>query len=493
MVQKGAATFFAALDEQRRAEAMARFAVLRPCLEEGVPLPRAAGEAGVPVRRAERWLARYRQGGLPNLARARRHDAGTRQLPLDLLALVEGMALKRPKSSAAAIHRRVGTVAKLQGWRIPSYGTVHAIIVGLDPGLVTLAQHGPAAFRDRFELVHRHRAEAPNAIWQADHTMLDLLILDEGGKPARPWLTTVVDDHSRAIAGYSVFLGAPCVLNTCLALRHAIWRKTDPAWPVCGIPDVLYVDHGSDFTSQHLDQVAASLRFRIVYSAIGRPQGRGKIERLFGTFNTELLPELPGHLAGSKPATPPRLSLAELDQAISTFIAGTYHARPHSETGETPLAAWRGNGFLPRSPESLQDLDLLLVMLAKPRCVRRDGIHFQGLRYIDPVLAAYVGETVTIRYDPRDLSEVRVFHGHQFLCRAVSKDHASEAFTLKDIEAARRAHRRALRATINERVARVADFLPSQASPLPRSAPAAKQPPPTARRPKLRIYQEDDA
>jgi len=83
----------------------------------------------------------------------------------------------------------------------------------------------PAAFRDRFEMVHRHRAAAPNALWQADHTLLDLLILDEGGKPARPWLTTVVDDYSRAVAGYTVFLGAPCVLNACLALRHAIGRK----------------------------------------------------------------------------------------------------------------------------------------------------------------------------------------------------------------------------------------------------------------------------
>lgn len=491
MVQEGAATSFAALDEQRRAEAMTRFAVLRPHLEEGVPLTRAAGEAGIPVRTAERWLARYRQGGLASLARPNRRDAGTHRFPAELVALVEGMALKRPQSSAAAIHRRVGTAAKLQGWRVPSYGTVYAITAALDPGMVTLAQEGSAAFRDRFELVHRHRAEAPNAVWQADHTMLDLLILDEGGKPARPWLTTVVDDHSRAIAGYSVFLGAPCVLNTCLALRHAIWRKADPAWPVCGIPDVLYVDHGSDFTSQHLDQVAASLRFRIIYSAVGRPQGRGKIERLFGTFNTELLPELPGHLAGSKPATPPRLSLAELDQAIGAFIAGTYHARLHSETGEMPLDAWRGGGFLPRSPESLQDLDLLLVMLAKPRCVRRDGIHFQGLRYIDPVLAAYVGETVTIRYDPRDLSEVRVFHGHQFLCRAVSKDHAGEAFTLKDVETARRAHRRALRATINERVSRVADFLPIQTE-LPKPAPVATPPRPAASRPKLRLYQEDD-
>jgi len=44
-------------------------------------------------------------------------------------------------------------------------------------------------------------------------------------------------------------------------------------------------------------------------------------------------------------------------------------------------------------------------MVAKPRMVHRDGIRFQGLRYLDPTLAAYVGEPVTIRYDPRDVGE----------------------------------------------------------------------------------------
>ena len=66
-------------------------------------------------------------------------------------------------------------------------------------------------------------------------------------------LTTVVDDHSQAVAGTMVFLGALSTLQTSLALRQAIWRKADPSWPICGIPGVLYVDHGSDFTSHHLE------------------------------------------------------------------------------------------------------------------------------------------------------------------------------------------------------------------------------------------------
>src|SRR5215831_980441 len=146
---------------------------------------------------------------------------------------------------------------------------------------------------------------------------------------------------------------------------------------------------------------------------------------------------------------------------------------------------WRHN---PQHLPAL-DLDLLLLMHAKARVVRRDGIRFEGLRYSHATLAAYVGDAVTIRYDPRDLSEIRVFHHEQFLCRAVSEAHAGEVVTLKDIQAARRAHRRALRTTIRERVARVVDFLPVPAqSGLHAEAPQPARPRPQT---KLRLYQED--
>lgn len=485
-----AETHFAALNEKRRREAMTRLATLRPTLEDKVPLARAAAEAGVPLRTAQRWLAHYRQDGVEGLARPRRRDAGRRRLQSELVALIEGLGLRRPRRSAAAIHRQAIEVATSEGWPVPSYAAVHAILASLDPSMVTLAQEGSTAYRDRFELIHRHRAEAPNVLWQADHTLLDILILDQRGKPARPWLTTVIDDHSRAVAGYMVFLECPSALNTSLALRQAIWRKGDAAWAVCGIPDMLYVDHGSDFTSAHLEQVAAALRIRLIHSAVARPQGRGKVERLFGTITTELLPGLPGHLIQGKSVTAPRLSLAELDRAIGAFIVGVHNARPHSETGEAPRTAWASSGFLPRLPESLEDLDLLLVLQAKPRMVQRDGIRFQGLRYVSPTLAAFVREPVTIRYDPRDLSEIRVFHRDGFLCRAVSEEHAGEAVTLKDIEAARRAHRGALRVGIGERLARVADFLPIRSDAAPKAIEVAQAK--SHKHKKLRLYAEDD-
>ena len=59
------------------------------------------------------------------------------------------------------ITRRAALVAAERGWPAPSYGTVQAIVTGLDPQLATLAHAGTAALRDRDELVYRREADRP--------------------------------------------------------------------------------------------------------------------------------------------------------------------------------------------------------------------------------------------------------------------------------------------------------------------------------------------
>ncbi|OMH22971.1 transposase, partial [Tersicoccus phoenicis] len=426
-----------------------------------------------------RWLARYRIGGYTALADGTRTDRGVRRTAPELVRLVEGLALTKPRPSIATIHRQVSVHCGERGLRSPSYSVVRSIVNALDPGMVTLALEGTASYRDKHELLLRRRADRPNAIWQADHTVLDLLIVGPDGKPARPWLTVVLDDYSRAVCGYMVFLGAPSAANTALALRQAIWHKSEPDWPVCGIPDVLYTDHGSDFTSHRLGNTAAVLHLRIIHSQVARPQGRGKIERFFGTINTELLPTLPGHLAPGVAAPIPTLDLAGIDRVINAFIR-RYNARTHRELRTSPLDAWIADGWLPRLPESLEQLDGFLLTVPTTRIVQRDGIHFEGLRYTATTLAPFVGSTVSIRYDPRDVTEIRVFHRDAFLCTAISTAHQTETISLKQIQAARNAQRRALRGQIRERIAIV------------RPAPDDHSPPAHAPdQPRLKTYEED--
>lgn len=51
------------LPDTVRTAALERFRLIRPFLEEGMPLPTLARQHGLSLRTARRWVQRYRTGG----------------------------------------------------------------------------------------------------------------------------------------------------------------------------------------------------------------------------------------------------------------------------------------------------------------------------------------------------------------------------------------------------------------------------------------------
>src|SRR5699024_10155913 len=141
----------------------------------------------------------------------------------------------------------------------------------------------------------------------------------------------------------------------------------------------------------------------------------------------------PGH-----PHPVPVLDLPGLDRAVGEFV-GQYNQRTHTAIRTSPKVAWIAEGWLPRLPESLEELDGLLLRVGKPRSVERDGIHCPAPRSPPPARAPLVGRPVTIRYDPRDLSEIRIYDHDSFVCTAIDEAHPNQRYSLHDIETARRA------------------------------------------------------
>ncbi len=460
------------IPESRRAQALERFHLLRPTIEDGAPLTTVAREAGVSLRTAQRWMAAYEREGLAGLRRRSRSDRGNcHKLSEQLERVIEGLALKKPKPSMASVQRQAAEIAARYGWPTPSYRQVRGVVGRIDKGMLKLAHEGTKAYEEAYDLVYRTEAARPNELWQADHTLLDIWLLDDEGEPKRPWLTVILDDFSRAIAGYYLTFDAPSAAGTSLALRQAIRRKGEPGWPVCGVPDSFYTDHGSDFTSKRMEQVAADLRMRLIFSTPGKPRGRGKVERLFGTVNQMFLSELPGYIPKDVPERgeriEPTLTLPELERAFRSWLLEGYLRRLHGQTKQAPVERWAQEVAYPRMPEPSERLDLLLLTEARTRRVRRDGIHFHTFRYLDTVLAAYVGEDVMIRYDPKDLAEIRVYHEGRFLCRAICTELSGEAVSLKEIRNARNRRKRQLRKRIKDRRAVVDELVALHRSELP--------------------------
>ena len=297
----------------------------------------------------------------------------------------------------------------------------------------------------------------------------------------------IEDDYSRAIASFRLSFQESTALTTALALRQGIWRKSDPRWHICGIPSTFYTDHGSDFTSKHLEQVADDLDMVLIFSETGEPRGRGKVERFFRSVEQLLLQDLPGYAPKGARAVEAELTLPEFEQRFRTWLLEDYHQRVHSEIECQPAERWEAGGFVLRMPESVEQLDLLLLTVAKTRRVHQDGIRFQGYRYLDATLAAYVKEEVLIRYDPVDLAEIRVFYQDRFLCQAICQELARQTVSLREIEKARVQRRKDLRADLASRNAVVDHFLSVHHEETPLSEDAQIAPEPVGR-PRLKGY-----
>lgn len=424
-----------AYSESHRKKAVAKFKIIEPYIKGNISIKDISKQENIPIRTLYRWKKAYDDDGLKGLIHKTRSDSGTTKISLKVKNLIEETVLKNKRISVATIHRKILNECKVNNLPQPSYHQVYRVVKNVPKDLITLSQEGNKSYKTKFDLIHLRESNHSNELWQADHTLLDIEVLDEKNQRTRPWLTIIMDDYSRAIAGYHLTFEAPSAINTALTLHQAIWKKENADWPICGIPEKFYTDHGSDFTSNHLEQIAIDLKINLIFSTIGFPRGRGKIERFFQTVNQMLLESLPGYTKNSK--TEKLLTFQEFEEKLVYFILNEYNHRMQKNIKNSPINKWNELNFLPNMPESLEQLDLLLLQVAKTRKVHSDGIYFQGFRYTNPNLAAYVGETILIRYTPKDLAEIRIFFKDQFLCTAIAPELSSFTVDIKEIQLAR--------------------------------------------------------
>src|SRR2546423_11586353 len=128
------------LTEAQRAQALEHFRLLRPFLEDGVPLTDIAAVHQLSLRTLRRWVQQYRAHGLAGLIRAARKDQGQRRsVTSHLQQVIEGLALQKPRRTVANIHRETARISHERNWTPPSYSTIKRIVSRIDPALTPLA------------------------------------------------------------------------------------------------------------------------------------------------------------------------------------------------------------------------------------------------------------------------------------------------------------------------------------------------------------------
>ncbi len=415
-------------------------------LNQGVPIRRVAEEAGMTERQFYRLLKSYRTRGFAGISRKARKDAGGRKVVTEVLQqLIEGLCLQRPKPSLSWVHKQVVQYCTKEGLKAPSYSVVWRIYEDIPSEQKVYAHEGEKAYKHEFGIIHRWSASAANEIWQCDHKQFAIYAKDLRGRVGPVWLTAVEDDYSRAIMGYYIGIEPPSSKRVALALRQAIWHKPEEGWPVCGLPEKFFSDHGSDFMSEHIEQVAADLKFQTINSEVGEAEPRGKIERLFLSADQQFIPDVK-----SPKASP--LPIEQVDKLFRTWLINEYMVSPQIDLGDqAPLERWKADIKIPRMPNSAEELDLMLLHVGRQRKVQRDGIRFKTFRYFELELSKYVTQWISIRYDPADMSYINVYADGGLVCKAWCKELEGKETSLREIIKERAQRKKEVKAAVQAR------------------------------------------
>lgn len=426
--------------------------------DRGEPLP-------VPDRLGAKtvleWERRERRFGLAGLYdKSAERGNRDRRLTADELMLmgkVVSKYLDDQRPSQAIIFREVRDVFTEENERrraagepeilCPSRETVRQAIRKLNPFDVTLTRHGRQAANRQFAPVGmglditRPMQRVEFDEWEVDA----ITLMAEGGlyhhlteeekkklgldkKKARWWITVAICCATRCIVGLAISRTP----NSQSALRviemmmrdKGVWADACGGlspWNQFGWPSTIVTDCASYNISSLIQARMSDLGITLEYCPAGDPHLKGRIERVFGTFATQLMPRLSGRTFSNsvkrgdyESKKRAALTPEEFCSVLVRYIVDVYHRTPHSGlNGETPLDCWNRlvEKFGVQPPPDLGRRRLIFGQELE-RTVTRQGITVLGVRYHSEALARFMTRAqerkVSIRWYPEDIGAIWV-------------------------------------------------------------------------------------
>lgn len=357
---------------------------------------------------------------------------------------------------------------------IPSLSSFNRAIQKLPVGVVTYFREGDKALTDEVLLyiMRVYDTLESNQMWTSDYHTLDMFVKDDlTGKVFRPHLVVWADIRSRKMLSLDLYetSSSAGVIST---FRRAVEKF--------GIPENVYLDNGkeylvSDFGGRGKRKSSSNANYGTgILDRLGIKMmnarvrnGRAKaVERSFKQVADEFS-RLFITYCGNRPGTRPERHkdimkddaniplLSEVKKDLEAYIEGWYNLSASSGdgmNGKCPNEVYAENLII-KKIATQEQLNELLLRSTRTQKVTRNGVHVTiGAEkvwfYNTELVVDYFGKSVYIRYNPDNLSTVRVYDEDErflievesFVAGGYDMDHDVE--TIKKVQRFEREHRK---------------------------------------------------
>lgn len=327
-------------------------------------------------RTIQTWYSRYRKHGVTVMENKTRSDKG-----------------KSRKVTPEELTEAIDQVRSKIHLKTPSLALLYRVCI--EQGVLTRSRIAPNTFRrlvNQYELLKPDDESASkvrlafakahaNEMWQAD-TLVGPYVQHEGSS-VQSRLIAFIDDASR-VCCHGQFFPAENVDTLIEALRAAFYKR--------GVPQSLYVDNGSIYTSKEIIQICARVGCLLHHTPVRDGAAKGKIERFFRSTREQFL-------ARSLDLS----SFQALNRQFTHWVEEDYNAHQHSVLEMTPLERFALDRARVRYLPPNQTNDELFFV-EEDRTVRADNtFSFKTRRFEAP--RHLPDRVVQIRFERRRPSE----------------------------------------------------------------------------------------
>lgn len=215
-----------------------------------------------------------------------------------------------------------------------------------------------------------------NQLWQGD-TMFGPYVKTAGGKSIQSKLIAFIDDASRVLC-HGEFFSNENTETLITALRKAFFKR--------GIPEQLYVDNGSVYSSKEITLICARVGCVLSHTPVRDGAAKGKIERFFRTVRMNFLTR---EIDLS--------SLQSLNLAFTKWVEDEYNHKNHSVLGMKPIDRYALDRPRIRYLPNINSNDEIFYVEKDRTVINTNTFSFNGVMYESPVLLS--GKKIQIRYD----------------------------------------------------------------------------------------------
>lgn len=341
-------------------------------------------EIFVAERTIRTWLSKYTLFGFDGLRNLARCDKGqSHAIPDNILDKAEQLRREIPE-------RSIKDIICLLAESLP----VHDIA----PSTLNYHLNLRGAKREYLKpergSFQRFSKDFINQLWQAD-TSGGLWIPDPKfpGRHRELRLIAMIDDASRLCIHAEFFFDErlPSLVD---CFRKGLLTR--------GRPEQIYTDNAKIFRSHGFELMCAKLGIELFHSEKYKPEGRGKIERHFGTIKHGFFKEAR------------HADLGDIDEAnkfLQAWLSDRYQNSVHKELKQTPLERWQTDEDkgIPTQVKPEQIRQALMLQEERRVNSRTACITLSNRSYQAPPDLA--GKTVEVRWDPsRDANALEIWN-----------------------------------------------------------------------------------